>query len=390
MKDVALNKSKQYFLYAYGEMSLIQIKVVYNYYSSKRITPIYILEEELQNSSFEVFKTRVIKDIPHLAKATSLRWTIGDDGLDVDLSPGYFNIQMRGILTKEKSIRINAIEFESPIVSTLSSNQATDKYSSTDNKQPKQNIRAHARKKLDLPERDNSRLGFVFGGESDVDSDNEDTEENETRIIMPLERYATKQKQTVDKISLELEEGTRKLRKFDERIGRASTQNEGSLSTCGNCHLKLGHTKKICTFSPCRSAFSCSILSKHMNEKAERTAIERNVGRTRVRLNKAQKEMNDASQAAHKLTQSVSKRIEDIVIAERPDRYVSFGLRNWALLNRDVATLQKRLKGKLPSRENVQTLLDEIVNTNSSNSCKSKQESSCTAHQCIGFQRDRS
>lgn len=81
-------------------MSLIQIKVVYNYYSSTRITPIYILEEELQNSSFEVFKSRVIKDIPHLAKAFSLRWTIDDDGLDVDLSPGYFNIQMRGILTK--------------------------------------------------------------------------------------------------------------------------------------------------------------------------------------------------------------------------------------------------------------------------------------------------
>ena len=163
-----------------------------------------------------------------------------------------------------------------------------------------------------------------------------------------------------------------------------STQNEGILSTCGNCHLKLGPTKKICTFSPRRSAFSCGILSKHMNEKAERTAIERNVGRTRVRLNKAQKEMNDASQAAHKLTQSVSKRIEDIVIAERPDRYVSFGLRKWALLNRDVATLQKRLKGKLPSPENAQTL-DEIVNTNSSNSCKAKQESSCTATSASAF-----
>ena len=86
-----------------------------------------------------MLKTRVIKDIPHLAKATSLRWTIDHDGLDVDLSPGYFNIQMRGILTKEKSIRINAIVFESPIVSILSSNQAMDKYSSTNDKQPKQN-----------------------------------------------------------------------------------------------------------------------------------------------------------------------------------------------------------------------------------------------------------
>ena len=82
-----------------------------------------------------------------------------------------------------------------------------------------------------------------------------------------------------------------------------------------------------------------------MNEKAQHTTIERNVGLTHVRLSKAQKEMNDAGQAAHKLTQSVSKRIEDIVIAERPDRSVSSGLRNWALLNRCGYSL------KTPQRE---------------------------------------
>ena len=49
---------------------------------------------------------------------------------------------------------------------------------------------------------------------------------------------------------------------------------------------------------------------------------------------------------------------------EMPNRYLSSGLRNWALLNRDVATLQKHLKGKLPSRENVQKLLNYIVITN--------------------------
>ena len=44
-----------------------------------------------------------------------------------------------------------------------------------------------------------------------------------------------------------------------------------------------------------------------------------------------------------------------------PDRYTSYGLRNWALLNKDVAILQRNLKGKLPSRENVKKLLDNIV-----------------------------
>ena len=72
----------------------------------------------MQNFSFEVFKTRIFKDAPHLVKAASLRWTIDEDGLDLDLSPSYFNIQMRSILGKEKSIKINAIEFESPVVTT--------------------------------------------------------------------------------------------------------------------------------------------------------------------------------------------------------------------------------------------------------------------------------
>ena len=35
---------------------------------------------------------------------------------------------------------------------------------------------------------------------------------------------------------------------FDNKIKRASEQNGGHLSACGNCHLKLGHTPKS---SPC-------------------------------------------------------------------------------------------------------------------------------------------
>ena len=139
----------------------------------------------------------------------------------------------------------------------------------------------------------------------------------------------------------------------------------------------MGHTKKICTFSPCKSAFSCGNLSKHSNEKAERTAIERDIGRLRIKLNKGQKDIDDAKKAAEKLNNSVSKRIEEIAIHEMPDRYLSSGLRNWALLNRDVATLQKHLKGKLHSRENVQKLLNDIVITNPSQN-KSSQRSGCS------------
>ena len=138
-----------------------------------------------------------------------------------------------------------------------------------------------------------------------------------------------------------------------------------------------GHTKKICTFSPCKSAFSCGNLSKHSNEKTERTAIERDIGRLRIKLNKGQKDIDDAKKAAEKLNNSVSKRIEEIAIHEMPDRYLSSSLRNSALLNRDVATLQKHLKGKLPSRENVRKLVNDIIITNPSQN-KNFQRSGCS------------
>ena len=47
-------------------MSLVQIKVLYNYYLNKRVTPVYILHEELENFSFEEVNKRMIKDVPHL------------------------------------------------------------------------------------------------------------------------------------------------------------------------------------------------------------------------------------------------------------------------------------------------------------------------------------
>lgn len=94
-------------------------------------------------------------------------------------------------------------------------------------------------------------------------------------------------------------------------------------------------------------------------------------------MNKGQKDIDDVKKAAEKLNNSVSKRIEEIAIHEMPDRYLSSGLRNWALLNRDVATLQKQLQGKLPSRENVQKLLNDIVITNPSQN-KSSQRSGCS------------
>ena len=155
-----------------------------------------------------------------------------------------------------------------------------------------------------------------------------------------------------------IETKRQELVRFDDKIKRASELNSGHISACGNCHLKLGHTRKICTFSPCKSAFSCGILSKHSSENLESSNLEKEIDRLE---GTAAKDVENTTCAADKVINSSSRQIEDTIINEMSDRYTSNGLRNWALLNKDVAILQRNLKGKLLSRENVKKLLDNIV-----------------------------
>ena len=71
--------------------------------------------------------------------------------------------------------------------------------------------------------------------------------------------------------------------------------------------------------------------------------------------------MENTALAADKVINSSFRQIEDVIINEMPDRYTSHGLRNWAFLNKYVAILQRNLKGKLPSRDNVKKRLGNIV-----------------------------
>ena len=53
--------------------------------------------------------------------------------------------------------------------------------------------------------------------DSDTDTDNEN-EGNAPHIMLPLERYGLKQRETVENIKHELQNGTRKLEQFDEKF----------------------------------------------------------------------------------------------------------------------------------------------------------------------------
>ena len=202
----------------------IEIKTEYSYYSTKRITLVYIVEEELMTLEYSKFVERSVHEVPHLRRMNSMRLTVKEDETvdEVDLSRKYFSLQMKGLLDKgAKSIRIGVFEFASPAVDTgihrvenMAETRAEDR----------ELTRTHVRRSLDLPGRNTSA---------------DKTDENDLPVMLPLQRYAKKQKEAVNEIKNGVGTKRQELVRFDDKIKRASEQNRGHLSACGNCHLKL-------------------------------------------------------------------------------------------------------------------------------------------------------
>ena len=193
-------------------MAPAQIKVVYDYYSAKRTTPFFISEEELLNLDFHSFKSRLLLEVPHIAKSTSakaLRLTMSDEDLEVDLSPIYFTFQIKEIIAKQKNITLQAFSFASPSVSIDSttrsaSREFTAQKTNTGGHEPEAKRQkqgsleyaSKARRSLDLKqetELDLEGLDEVFEWRPPPPNKAQDHNKHQT----PLQRYVSKTEEEI-------------------------------------------------------------------------------------------------------------------------------------------------------------------------------------------------
>ena len=56
-----------------------EIKIEYSYYSTKRITPVYIVEEELMSLEYSKFIDSIVNEVRHLRRMNSLRLSVKED-----------------------------------------------------------------------------------------------------------------------------------------------------------------------------------------------------------------------------------------------------------------------------------------------------------------------
>lgn len=105
----------------------------------------------------------------------------------------------------------------------------------------------------------------------------------------------------------------------------------------------------------------CGILERHPQEKSTRGSLAPKMIKCESQLANLQSYYNNKLQAYKSVEDSFARKIKTEIIASNPAKYISNGVKNWALLNKYVALLQKKCNGKLPSRQTVTHLLNETV-----------------------------
>ena len=343
--------------------NLVEVQVLYKYYSKERITPLFIENNELLSLSYEEFYCRLLREVQHLRKLStssdSLRLIIVKGESEIDISPKYFKSQMTKLIDRgSKTVVVRVAANESPL--SLNSNATANSRCETSS--TLSSGESKSKRRLDLTQNQQTETIRSVHVCDPGQDDNNAVICKSQHVVLPLERHARRYQQIVEDISDQLASKNQELEVLDKKLSAASSQNSGHLTVCGSCHLRTGHTRKGCQFSPCRSAFSCGILAKHNDQKSLRASIAKEVSSLNSKLLKAQTDLDSATTTMERMRNCSAKRIEDIIVNEKPNRYTSpCGRKNWLLLNKDVAILQSQLKGKMATRTNIMNQLETIT-----------------------------
>ena len=207
------------------DIQLVEINVEYSYYGSTRTTPVFLAKEQLCSMNYDAFTTFITSEILHLRRTSvPLRYCLTNDANnEVDISSKYCTHQLSRLVgSGVQAIGIRVVESESPLSSfyrqptTTTVNSDTPSSHSTSSKTALSSIR--------------------------FSQQQQQRPQTPHRHSLPLERYTKKQNQELATINEEIHLNQSELKEFDSKLRQAAKQNDGPLSACGNCHLKMGHT----------------------------------------------------------------------------------------------------------------------------------------------------
>ena len=184
----------------------------------------------------------------------------------------------------------------------------------------------------------------------------------------PLQRFTSSLQLKID----EKLEAKQKLADQEKdlrtRIEDAKLLIAGAGPVCHNCHMRLRHTSRNCTFERCETIYSCGQEKLHPAEFAELRQIRQSINKLEKEIQQLSSDMENRAAAVSKVKNSVTKRIESELLEEDDESYTDNGFRNWQLLRKHVYAIQeyskKYLNGKIPPKHQLKNVLSLALDEN--------------------------
>ena len=192
-----------------------------------------------------------------------------------------------------------------------------------------------------------------------LSSRTQSTKPHKLDLLSPVERYIKSKEDELKAKNEEIEQKKGEVETMLARIKEAALVTGRAGQRCSNCHGK-NHTVRSWVEEKCESSFLCGDLSKHPDEKLAFQEKKRVIATLEKSVKKVSHELTARQAGFSRVTNSINKNFEDILMEEFPDEYMENGVRNWLKIQQDVAFIKKNFKsGTLPSREMVKSIVEK-------------------------------
>lgn len=168
-----------------------------------------------------------------------------------------------------------------------------------------------------------------------------------------------------------LREIQRKEEETQDKLSRVRTCNAQEGNMCRNCHLRLGHTARSCTYGKCVSVYSCGEEKFHPSETKTKQ-LRSTINKLKNEIANIERNIGQKQEASDHLRQTLSNKIEQTLLQEDKTEYIENGHKSWPLLRRHVYLIESYCKknfwGKIPPKHKLSDILSCAVEEREINS----------------------
>lgn len=179
-------------------------------------------------------------------------------------------------------------------------------------------------------------------------------------VSSPCPLYKTPMQILIDELEdsvnikkVELESAHEHLAQLELKYSNPGLKPDKTKGQCGQCNLRLGHTKRNYDYGVCEGPHICGDIDKHDIEKKQLLDASQNVKTLNRDLEKLKQSLVSKKEIHRETCQSFFSQVIPHLVNTNIDKYYpvgSFGLRalNMTAVQPDIAILEKYYRGKVP------------------------------------------